>query len=649
MKKFFLGLFLMGGVALSAQPELGYCEQDVEEVAKDQLPRALSNWKKQNYREAERYLKRAVSLDENYADALYLLGDLYVRKLQMYRTIPLWKKLLEVCPSYKPEVRYFLGSILLEEKKFDQSIRLFEEFLADPERDMGYDIEVKAALSEARMKKNLLENPIVFNPEPVRQISTTEDEYLASISPDQQLMFFTRRTKKINRKDGPAAKVRLVEEFSLARRQEGGQFDKGEALPDPFNTSYNEGGPSITADNTELYFTVCQDIKGYQNCDIYYSEKGSLGEWSTPRSVGDHINRRDSWESQPSVSANADALYFASNRKGGLGELDLYVCYRQEDGSWSEPHNLGAPINTRGNEKTPFIHSDSRTLYFTSDGQNGLGGFDIYFAKAIDDSSWQRPQNIGYPINSEEDDLSLFVSLDGETAYFASNKFSKANGWDIYSFALPALAKPEEVSLITGTLLDENDEPVEEGSLEIKNLKTNEVTRVKVDEQTGSYARVVETKPGEDLIISVKKKGIAFSSRYVDVDKSPRVVEAPLKAEKLELGREYELNDINFATNSYELDEVARNVIDEFILYLEENPELKADIQGHTDNVGMPADNMVLSQNRAKTVYEYALDYGVSPNRISYHGYGETRPVATNDTEEGRAENRRTVFVITSK
>ncbi len=651
MKKIIVVCSLLFGLSVTAQPELGQCDQEVEELAQTQIPRALKNWKTGNYREAERYLKKAISLAPDYADALYLLGDLKVKTLKLGEAEALWAKLLQVCPNYKPLVAYYLGSIYLENGKYTESIKLFNDFLENPEHDRGYDREVKTALEEAKTKEKLFDNPIEFEPKPVKRISTQEDEYLATISPDQQTMFFTRRSKKINRRDGPAARVRLVEEFSAAERQPDGNFNPGTPLPSPFNTSYNEGGPSITADNTELYFTVCEDLSGYKNCDIYYSELDEFGAWTTPKSVGDHINRRDSWESQAAVSANGDALYFASNRKGGVGALDIYKCVRQADDSWSHPVNLGKTINTPKNEKTPFIHSDSRTLYFTSDGHQGVGGFDIFFSRATGDSTWGKPHNIGYPINSEKDDLGLFVSLDGNTAYFASNELRKGMGWDIYQFSLPQIAQPDKVALIQGSLKDENKNPVKDASLEIKNLKTREVTKIRVDQETGNYARVVAVKPDQDFIVTVKKKGAAFSSKYVSATEelSKGIVKAPLEVAKLEVGKEYTLNDINFSSNSYDLTSISRSVIDEFILFLKDNPELRADIQGHTDNVGNDQDNMNLSKNRAKTVYQYVIESGIAASRVSHHGYGETRPIADNGTEEGRARNRRTVFVITSQ
>lgn len=647
--------FIFGSVfscfQLSAQaPELGECNQQVEELASNQLPKAIRSWNQKNYRETERYLEKALRFDPHYADALYLLGELKLRQREITKTQFLWSLLVKECPNYKPEIAYFLGVMYLEDNKLNKAIPLIEQFLANPERDFGYDKEARAALEEAKLKQSLLGNTVPFDPKPVQKISTTADEYLATISPDQNTIYFTRRSRKVNRKSGPAASARLVEEFCASQLMPNGKFEEGAPLPSPFNTSYNEGGPSITADNTELYFTVCEDLDGYKNCDIYYTEKDQFGYWITPRSVGDHINRIDSWESQASVTANGDWLYFTSDRKGGIGGLDLYRCQKLEDGSWSKPELLSARINTKYDEKSPFIHSDSQTLYFTSNGHPGLGGFDIFYARAID-TNWQAPSNIGYPINSEDDDLGLFVSLDGKTGYFSSNTLRANTGWDLYSFEMPEEARPEEVFLVQGNLDVAEGTNLEDAKVKIKNLKTQETTEIKVDAQTGSYARVVQKSEATDYIIKVEKKGAAFSSKYLSAGEIRKsiAIKAPLELAPMEVGREYTLNDIQFSTNSSELNLASRSIIEEFVLFMKENQQLKADIQGHTDNVGDDQSNRSLSQARAKAVFEYALSLGIEASRLSWHGYGESKPIADNSTEEGRAKNRRTVFVITAQ
>lgn len=646
-----LGFLLILGTGLRAQaPELGECQQSIDELATSQITKAQRAWTQKNYREVERYLEKALRFDADYADALYLLGELKLRQRQIGKAQFLWSKLMDVCPNYKPEIAYFLGVMYMEENKLDKAIPLMERFLANPERDFGYDREAKSALKEAQKKRALFSNQVAFDPKPVQRINTEFDEYLATISPDQRTLFFTRRSRKKVRNAGPAASTRMVEEFCSASRQDGGNFEVGAPLPNPFNSSYNEGGPSVTGDNTELYFTVCEDIDGYKNCDIYYAERDPYGYWTTPQSVGDHINLRDSWESQVSVTANGDWLYFTSDRKNGIGGLDIYRCKRKEDNSWTTPELLDGRINTRYDEKSPFIHSDSQTLYFTSNGHPGLGGFDIFYSKVID-STWQAPSNIGYPINGEKDDLGLFVSLDGKTGYFSSNTLRNNGGWDLYQFEMPEEARPEEVILIQGTLEASEGEDLSKASIKIKNLKTKELTEIRVDQQTGAFARVIQKESATDYIVKVEKKGAAFSSRFLsseELELKPNI-EADLQLASMEVGREYTLNDIQFATNSWELNRAAKSIIEEFVLFMDDNQNLQADIQGHTDDVGDDQSNLSLSQNRARTVFEYALSLGMSQSRLSWHGYGENKPISNNDSEEGRAKNRRTVFVITAQ
>lgn len=645
---FIIVFLLIFSSSLFAQPELGECEQKVDEVVSTQIPKALKAWKVKNYREVERYLEKCLRLDPTYAPALYLLGELNLRKGEIKKAKFLWEKLLGECPNYKPEIPYLLGVIYLESGEFEKAITYIDRFLANPERDFGFDKEAKTALADAKLNRDLMSNPISFNPQPVQRISTQADEYLATISPDQRTMFFTRRSRKVNRKDGPAATARLVEEFCKSQMQENGEFEMGAPMPSPFNTSYNEGGPSITADNTELYFTVCEDLDGYKNCDIYFTELDAYGYWTTPKSIGDHINRRDSWESQASVTANADYLYFTSNRKEGQGGLDIYRCRRLEDRSWSSPVALPKEINTSRDEKSPFIHSDSKTLYFTSNGHPGLGGFDIFYVQAKDDSLWYPAKNMGYPINSKEDDLGLFVSMDGKTGYFSSNTIRANTGWDLYQFDLPEEARPEEVFLLAGNL--KSEEGLDSAKIEIKNLKTKEITRINVDQETGNFARVISDQNANDFIVKVEKKGAAFSSRYISAEsrlKDP-IVDASLELNKLEVGREYTLNDINFGSNSAILEPAAKAIIEEFVAFMENNNTVRADIQGHTDNVGDAVSNELLSKQRAKAVYDYALSLGMSSNRLMWHGYGEARPIESNESEAGRAKNRRTVFVLTA-
>lgn len=639
-------LLAFGGYA---QPELGSCDQEKVKLAEDQIPKALKAYRAKNAQEIRRYLGKALKFQEDNADALFLMGDIAFREGKVTEAEGYWMKLLDVCPDYKADVQFFVGMIYHGKGRFDKALPLLQAYLVHPERDPELVKEAKAVLKEVELKAQLSANPIDFNPHPVSGISTEWDEYLGCISPDGELAFFTRKIKRSNKYGGPANSARLVEEFTLATKQANG-FERGEPLKSPFNEEYNEGGPTITANNREMFFTICTpDASGYKNCDIYTS-KMEYGTWGRITPLSAPINFPNSWESQPSVGANGEVLYFASDREGGKGGLDIYLCRRQPDGTWSTPENLGSVVNTAGNEKTPFIHSDSQTLYFTSDRHPGMGGYDIFLVKNSG-SAWETPINLGFPINTEADELGLFVSLDGRKAYFSSNSLKNSKGgWDLFEFDLPEPLRPEKVALIKGELQQENG--LGSGTeLEIKNLKTKEIKRIAVDEQTGSYAAVVTLKPKEDFLLTVKQEGSAFSSKYVDADDGSlegEVVTSNLEVKEIKVGEEYRINDINFPSNSSELDDVSLAVIEAFKEFLDAHPGVKVDIQGHTDDVGNDADNLKLSQDRARVVYETLIKMGVKAQRMQHHGYGENRPIASNQSEEGRAQNRRTIFVITS-
>lgn len=632
--------------AQAPEVELGECESAYP-GGDEMIQKSVRALRGEDYVMARIYANNALDANQRDAHALYLLGEIGIRQRNLRMAEAYWTQCLSICPDYKAELQFFLGVILLENGRKQRGEELLEKYLQNDMRHGGFDAEAELALEESRLIDRLRANPVPFEPRVVRGVSTSDDEYLAIISPDQQYCFFTRRLTRRSRYGGVRNSAQVVEEF-MVTRDGGSGFDEGQLMPQPFNTNFNEGAPTVTANNRELYFTACEDLSnGYRNCDIYYSIK--TGDyWSPIESLGENINSPTSWESQPSVSPNGDRLYFTSNRQGGLGGLDLYVVYKNPDGTWSDPENLGDVINTPKDEKSPFIHSDSRTLYFASNGHPGMGGYDIYYAQQDGFAEFQKPVNIGYPINKESDELGLFVSLDGSKAYFSSNELRGPGGWDLYEFALHASARPEEVAIVRGVLRDENNQIVTDADVTIKNLATRDIQRIDVDDITGEYTAVVTLAPEEDVIIKIEKDGAAFSSKFVNRETvESGIVEADLEVAELKVGREYRLNDINFATNSFELDNTAMLIIEEFALFLEEQTNVHVDIQGHTDFVGEDNDNLVLSRNRARVVYEYLVDWGISPGRMTHHGYGETRPIASNDTEDGRAKNRRTIFVIT--
>lgn len=568
------------------------------------------------------------------------------------------EQVIKECPNYHPYPYYYLGKIALGKKDYETALKHFRKFLkleyasaSDYPKDYEKRYaEVEELIKEAEFFQNIYKNPVPFEPRVVTGISTKANEYLGIISADNEMALYIRNYEKLKKGD---LTPKLVEEFTFSKKLNGG-YDDGTPFPPPFNLTENVGGASISLNNKKLFLTICKmDLEGYKNCDIYTSDFVN-GEWTEPVSVGEGVNKKNSFEGQPSVSADGKTLYFVSIREDEIGDIDNMDIYKSElqpDGKWGKAVNLGTKINTKGNEKSPFIHSDSHTLYFSSDGHKGLGGFDIFYSRHDSAGNFQTPVNIGYPINSEHDDVGFFVSADSKTAFFSSREMKDGmGGWDLYSFPLYKEARPEMMRIAKGELRDEDNKPVTDARIELKNIETREITQVEVDTLSGEYVAVMNVN--SDYLMTVKSETVAFTSQLIakaDTSKMKPVEKINFDVKKIETGTAHRINNINFETNSFRMDEYSKLVLDEFIVFLKENPNIKIAIHGHTDDIGNDADNLTLSQNRAKAVYEYIVEKGIEKTRLSYKGFGETKFLVPNNSEENRAKNRRTEFVITAK
>jgi len=630
---------------------------------------AQEAYKKSNPDLAYKLLLEAVKEDPEFAKAYLILADVNIQRSKttnnasnvlQYKNLAVqyYIKAAETCPSienYRPcyEAAYYL----YHDKKYEKARPFIERFLANT-KISPYINDAKNIKKHIDIYFDLINHPVPFNPKKVGGLCTDDDEFLPMISPDNEFMLYTRRTTKTNE----VGIQRRYDIFTIANRvqiSDRDTFANNQPMPDPFNknTEYNQGAVSITIDNNQLYVTICEG----PNCDIWVSYNEN-GQWTQLKNLGSAINGRRSWESQPSISSDGKMLFFASIRPGNIGfELDdetthtsdIWYSVKDENGNWLPAKNLGPVINTPGNEKSPFIHSDSKTLYFSSDGHYGLGGYDIFYSKLQPDGTWSEPKNIGYPINTENDEIGFIVSTNGKKAYFSSNKLSDSKGWDIYSFDLYDEARPQEVIFYKGQVKDENGEPLEDAKVIVKNVTDQHVTEAMVNKITGKYAIVIPVeRPTDDYILMVKKKDYAFTSEYFKAEdiKHDKPIEVNFQVKPIEVGKKVKINNIYFATNSAVFEKSSLVVLDNFLEFLNENPTLKIEIHGHTDNVGDDKSNQILSEKRAKAVADYLILQGLDKNRIvATKGFGKTKPVASNDTPEGRALNRRTEFVIVEK
>ncbi|HOU81826.1 MAG TPA: OmpA family protein [Bacteroidales bacterium] len=592
---------------------------------------------------------RSLNDKEEYPIVNYYLALTYIYKPDNNFTLAeqYLKKVIDACPDDIPEAYFHLGKLAYTTNQKCDAINYFKKFLT-------YQGDFDTLFAEAKMLMKwseeickLINNPVPFNPRLVKGISSQLDDYLVSLSPDNEIAYYTRKTKDYQI-SGYKSEPAFQEKFYFSYRISDNVFDNGKEMPYPFNRNENEGGATITGNNKELIYTVCKMVtspRQYYNCDLY-SSKNIKGYWTDIVPL-ERVNRPDTWESMPSVTADGKELYFVSNRSGGVGGYDIYKSIKDENGEWSEPINIGKPINTSGDEKSPFIHTDTRTLYFSSNGRPGIGGYDIYYVKINDNNKKTEVKNIGYPINTENDEVGFIVSIDGKYGYFSSNniKNESLGGMDFYYFSLYNEAKPEEVILVKGNLKSEDTTKPIKATVQIKSLESKRVTFIPVDED-GDY--VASLLKNEDYLLTIKGEDIVYQSTYVAAKDSitAPVIKLEMEVQPIEVGMHYRLHNIYFAFNSADILSSSQKVLDEFIVFLNDHPTMTISIEGHTDNVGSDEFNLILSENRAKAVYNYLVNNGIDADRLQYKGFGKTTPIATNETEEGRAMNRRTEFVI---
>ncbi len=473
------------------------------------------------------------------------------------------------------------------------------------------------------------------------------DEYFPCLTADGEMLVFTRNVMPPN----PIGQRN--EDFYTSRKADS-VWQKAQPLSG-VNTGLNEGAQAISPDGSWLVFTACnRDDEGAQgNCDLYWSQLKSSG-WTTPKPFSSSINS-SAWDAQPTIGADNKTIIFTSSRPGTLGKLDLWETNRQPDGKWSKPQNLGPGINTEGDEHMPYLHPDGQTLYFSSAVLPGMGGNDLFVARRQPDGSWGNPQNLGYPINTKGEEGMLVVSLDGATAYFASNRKGGKGGIDIYQFELPAHARPQPVTYARAKVKDAVSGKPLVAKVDFTDLKTGLSYVSAYTKSDGSF--LVCLPAGKDYALNVSREKYLFYSENFNLTEIA-TFEKPflLNIELQPIGDEsaaaaagskpIALRNVFFETGSAALRPESFAELDRLAALLTEMQTLKIQINGHTDNVGDDVSNQKLSEARAKSVYEYLVAKNIAAERLKFKGYGESQPVESNDTAEGRGRNRRTEFVV---
>lgn len=614
----------------------GYDPSKVGKKAATAYQKALEVAGNGQFREAIRWIDQAIAADARFVDAYLSKAGLHGELKEYAPAVEQYEKAFSLDQAYTAEYLLPYAINLAGMGSFEQAKTALEKLLASPGLDersrkaAGYRLDcMKFALSADSLKKD---RNYVFSPRNMGDnINSIDSEYFPALTIDGKTLVFTRRLDGRN------------EDFFMSHLHTD-EWSLAEALNGEVNSLQNEGAQTLSLDGQLLFFTGCNFPDGLGSCDIYFSMRTKTG-WSLPKNMGENVNT-ESWESAPSLSPDKRSLYFASSMPGGLGGSDIWVTRRGSDGRWSEPENLGPSVNTPGNESAPFIHPDNQTLYFTSNGHRGYGGDDLFLTRRLANDQWSAPMNLGYPINTIENEGSLIVSADGKTAYYASDRADSRGGLDLYTFELREDVRPVKTLWVEGQVLDSSTHAGLPSAVDLIDLATGrQLSSIQTDEE-GYY--LMPLPLGSDYAFHVNRKGYLFySGNFPFSEKVPdSTYRMDIPLQPVRKDAQITLRNIFFATGDFKLKPESAAELDIIIKWLQENPHVRIRINGHTDNVGQPADNLALSTRRARAVTDYLQSKGINAARLSYQGFGATRPIAPNTTEEGKARNRRTEMEI---
>ncbi|MEQ9064543.1 MAG: OmpA family protein [Vicingaceae bacterium] len=593
-------------------------------------------------------LNAAVERDSVFIEALLETGLIYGEMRDFKSATPYLEKVVQINSEKFPEASYYLGTFYLNRAKYEASKASLERFIGYGSPDLKKNENAEMLLAKCEFALKNANQVVEFNPVNLGPgVNSQFPEYYPCMTADEFYLLYTRQIPSPRTIDGQN------EDFYFALN-DGRSWSKSLNIGPPINSLNNEGAPTLSVDGTLLIFTGCALYGDYGpkrtgngSCDLFFSQRNG-NTWSLPRNLGPPINTAN-WETQPSFSSDGRTLYFIRGIRSGAGikEQDIYRAYLSDSG-WSVPEKLPEIINSRGREESVFIHPDGRTLYFSSDGHPGYGGLDIFMSQLDENGNWTEPKNLGYPINTENDENSLMVNARGTVGYFASDRPGGYGSLDLYQFEMPGDKRPDLVTFLKGRIFDSATKRPLLGKFELIDLETGE-TVIESYSNGGNGEFLVCLPPGKDYALNASKDGYLFYSDHFTMKNTesslkPYIKDIPLIP--IKEGARVVLNNIFFETNKYDLKPQSLIELNKLNTFLQKNSNVKIEIGGHTDNTGGKELNITLSKNRAKSVYDYLISKGISSERLSFKGYADDEPIATNESITGRAQNRRTEFKI---
>lgn len=621
----------------------------------------------------------AYQVNPNNALLNYKIGKCYLYSSNKLRSIPFLEKAFKLDSEIDVQIHYLLGKAYHLDMQWDKSIAKLKTFQRALNQGKAEDVALLADtekhIAECLTGKELVKNPVrVFIDNVGAEVNSQYPDYGTVISADESVMLFTsRRSNTTGGKMDPGINEYFEDIYISAKKE--GKWTPALNMGSPINTDDHDANSGLSADGQKFLIYI-----GKNNGDLYESElKGTV--WSKPERMNKNINT-DYHESSACYSPDVKSVYFVSDKpEGGLGGRDIYISTKDKKNKWGKAVNLGPGINTKYNEEGVFIHPDGKTLYFSSQGHETMGGYDI-FKSVFDDvtQTWSKPENLGYPVNTTDDDVFFVISASGKRGYYSSVNEQGYGEKDIYvitflgpekpmvlnnednllaSLAAPVketviaptiVIKEAQLTILKGVITDALTQKPLEAIIEIiDNLKNEVIASFTSNSSSGNY--LVSLPAGKNYGIAVKKENYLFHSENFDIPMTAAFQEVvkDVALKNVAVGSKIILKNIFFDYGKSTIRNESTNELERLTKLLNDVPTLKIEISGYTDSKGSAEFNQKLSESRAKAILDYLVKVSIPADRLTFIGYGKEQPIASNDTDEGRQLNRRTEFKILSK
>jgi outer membrane protein OmpA-like peptidoglycan-associated protein len=598
----------------------------------DYFENGLQAYRMGQYDHSVELLEKSIEADSLNVNAYLLMSDVASDINNNKLRLQALEKVTQIAPDRYPLAEKLLAESYAKQGEFEKAIVHFEKYSNNSKK--ADSVAVSQHIGQLKKIQHLIEHPVDARIKRFgSSINTFTDEYWPFPSADDSTIYFTR----IVQSDAGYPFERL---YYADRSDIGWQNANRLTIGD--EVEVNEGTMSMTANGNLIFFTACGRPDGMGSCDVYYMLKIS-GKWIGPINAGPKVNT-GGWDAQPSVSADGRFLFLSSSREGGFGKQDIWKCTINDVSNnlieFGESVNLGRGVNTPGSDFSPFIHADNRTLYFASTGHYGMGGSDLFISR-FHDKEWSKAQNLGYPINSIKDDDGLVVSPTAHLAVFSSNRTESLNlSKDLYYMELPANFKPNQMGYLKGFVFNKKTKEKIYAEVELSMLGSTDKQIVESDKKEG-FLTVIEA--GRTYALNVSMPGFLFYSRHFDYDTPESFIDATIEnifLEPIELNAKVVLNNIFFDFDSYELKNESEAELKKVVDFMRQNSTVKIEISGHTDTIGSEDYNLQLSEKRANEIADYLSVY-IDATRVEAVGYGSSKPISSNETEQGRQKNRR--------